>query len=124
MVGSSILIVKCTITIPWFDKTLHPNARVHYQVLAKAKDKAKHNAYYLALNYKEFVEAPIAVNLLFNAPDKRHRDLDGCLSACKAALDGIAQAIGVDDKYFRPITIDWGNGTKGTIDIILHQVIN
>ena len=32
--------------------------------------------------------------------------LDGCLSSAKAYLDGIADALGIDDSKFRPIMID------------------
>ena len=113
--------MKNKITISWFPKELHPNARVHHHVYAKHFKSYKQEAYLLAHHITGYAQAPIALTLLFNAPDKRNRDLDGCLSACKAALDGIAQAIGVDDRYFRPITIDWGDGEKGTIDIILEQ---
>ena len=110
------------ITISWFPKELHPNfTRVHHYGKAKYFKAYKQEAYLLAHHITGYMQAPIAVTLLFNAPDKRNRDLDGCLSACKAALDGIAQAIGVDDRYFRPITIDWGDGEKRTIDIILEQ---
>lgn len=43
--------------------------------------------------------------IIFEMPDRRHRDADNCLAAAKSALDGFAQAIGVDDKRFNPITI-------------------
>jgi crossover junction endodeoxyribonuclease RusA len=38
-------------------------------------------------------------------PDKRHRDADNCLAAAKAGLDGMADALGVNDRHFQPITI-------------------
>jgi crossover junction endodeoxyribonuclease RusA len=37
--------------------------------------------------------------------DKRHRDADNCLAAAKAGLDGMADALGVNDRHFQPITI-------------------
>ena len=48
----------------------------------------------------------IPVSLLYVMPDKRHRDLDNCLAASKAILDGVAEAMGVDDKRFKPILVD------------------
>lgn len=45
-------------------------------------------------------DGPIHVTLTFYPPDKRRRDLDGCISACKAYLDGLADALGVDDSRF------------------------
>ena len=50
-----------------------------------------------------------ALSIIFYPPDGRHRDLDNCLSSCKSFLDGIADAWHVNDKQFRPITIDFGD---------------
>lgn len=36
----------------------------------------------------------------FYPPDKRRRDDDGLLSSMKAARDGIADALGIDDHRF------------------------
>ena len=36
----------------------------------------------------------------FYPPDKRKRDDDGLLSSMKAARDGIADALGIDDSRF------------------------
>ena len=55
----------------------------------------------------------IALSLLFFPPCNRKRDLDGCLSACKAFLDGLAAGWGVDDSQFRPITIDFAEKRRG-----------
>jgi crossover junction endodeoxyribonuclease RusA len=41
------------------------------------------------------------VTAVFFPPDKRHRDIDGLLSSMKAAFDGIADAIGVDDSRWQ-----------------------
>lgn len=89
--------------LPWPDKTLSPNSRPHWAKLSKAKKKAKHDAYYLALEAGlGRIEADtVAVNLTFYPPDRRPRDGDNLLASHKAALDGISQALGVDDSKFR-----------------------
>ena len=46
------------------------------------------------------------MKITFFTPDARKRDLDNLLAAMKPALDGMAQAIGVDDALFRPLLID------------------
>lgn len=58
-------------------------------------------------------EGDIALSLLYLLPDKRHRDLDNLLAGSKALIDGMARALGVDDKRFRPILIDAAPGPKG-----------
>lgn len=45
---------------------------------------------------------------IFYPPDRRRRDLGGVYAACKAFEDGLADALGVDDSRFRPVTLDWG----------------
>lgn len=39
----------------------------------------------------------------------RGRDDDGLIGACKAFRDGIAQALGIDDKYFDLQPVIWGS---------------
>lgn len=49
----------------------------------------------------------IPLSLLYLMPPKRSKaDLDGLLSASKHILDGMAEALGVDDKRFCPILVD------------------
>jgi crossover junction endodeoxyribonuclease RusA len=41
------------------------------------------------------------VNLTFVPPDKRRRDADNMLAAMKSGLDGLADALGVDDSQWK-----------------------
>jgi hypothetical protein len=43
----------------------------------------------------------LQVDLTFIEPDRRPRDIDNLLASCKGLLDGIADALGVDDRCFR-----------------------
>lgn len=52
----------------------------------------------------------IPLSLLYLTPDKRHRDCDNMLAASKALLDGVALAMGIDDKRFKPVMVDWAHG--------------
>lgn len=45
--------------------------------------------------------------MTFCPPDARRRDIDGAFSACKAALDGIAQGVKRDDSNWS-FTLKWG----------------
>jgi len=49
----------------------------------------------------------IPLSLVYMLPDKRKRDADNMLAASKALLDGMAEALGVDDSRFRPVLVDW-----------------
>lgn len=97
--------------LPWPSPVLHPNAREHHMPIAQAKKKAKKDAHAAALADK--LRAPdtrgkFKVELVFHPPshDKlgrrapRDRDEDGLVASMKAALDGVAGALGVDDSRF------------------------
>jgi crossover junction endodeoxyribonuclease RusA len=60
------------------------------------------------------------LKITFVMPDKRQRDLDNCLAASKAGLDGLADVLGVNDKLFHPIQISRQQGDKKTARIIIE----
>ena len=49
------------------------------------------------------IEGRIPIEVRFYPPDNRHRDDDNMIASFKAARDGIADALGVDDRRFRPV---------------------
>ena len=88
--------------LPWPSRILSPNARAHWSGIARAKRKARIDAYYLARAERPSLTmtAPL-VSIDFLPPDNRRRDLDNLIASMKAALDGISDAIGCDDHTFR-----------------------
>jgi crossover junction endodeoxyribonuclease RusA len=98
------------ITLPWPDKGLSPNARLHWAPKAKLKAAARQFAMVStadAMNYYErrkFAsdESKIPMTITFYPPDKRLRDDDNMVGSFKAYRDGIADALGVDDRRFKP----------------------
>ena len=89
--------------LPWPDKKLSPNARVHWAPLSKAKKKAKSDSYHLALQsgLGKIDAESVTVKLTFYPPSRRHFDADNLLASHKAAIDGLSLAIGVDDSRFK-----------------------
>lgn len=88
-----------TLFLPWPDKRLSPNARVHWRALAQAKKMAKKVAFYTV---KEAgigrIEAEsLLVRYSFFPPSRRKYDLDNLVASTKAYSDGIADAVGIDD---------------------------
>ena len=92
-------MTQISIFLPWPDKRLSPNARIHWAALAKLKKKAKTDAYYTALqeDLGQIDAEKVHAKYTFFPPDRRTRDRDNLISSCKAMQDGIALAIGVDD---------------------------
>lgn len=57
-------------------------------------------------------EETIRMTVTFVMPDKRLRDTDNCLAAAKAGLDGMADALGVNDRQFQPVIVYREYGKK------------
>lgn len=105
------------IKIPFPAAELMPNRKNghHWAKTNAAKVEAKRTAYMLARfggHNLEFNREFLPLSLVFYMPDRRRRDADNLLAACKPALDGIAAALGVDDSRFKPIHVDWAIGEK------------
>ena len=98
------------VTLPWPDKLMSPNARLHWRAKVGPKQSARIAAGWSAVSAKGFQEAkerlvgsdgPIRVSITFYPPDARRRDDDNMIASMKAARDGIAEALCVDDHRFR-----------------------
>jgi len=110
------------ITLSWPPRVLHPNARPHWSVKAKAAKSYRQAAGWATKASGDRVEGDGAVDLhiTFYPPNKRNHDLDGCLSAMKAGIDGIADALGVDDSRFT-LRIERGQVVKGGAVIVIVE---
>ena len=94
------------LVLPWPPRALHPNSRTHWAEKAKHAKKVRKDAFLLAKSQcwdkVEWPEGRLHVWIDGYAKDRRGRDHDGFLSSLKSTLDGIADAMGVDDKRFVP----------------------
>lgn len=93
-----------SVELDWPPRELSPNARVkHWAIKANAAKGYRH---------KCFIETKVAcvsvdwdgevhLWITFYPPDKRSRDDDNLIAAFKNGRDGIADALGIDDKRFR-----------------------
>lgn len=102
------------IDLPWPDKDLSQNARVHWSRRAKAVKAARTAAAWLVragIPRRPDWKA-VALSVVFHPPNRRRFDQDGLIGRMKALQDGIADAIGVDDCHFIP-TYAMGEPVKG-----------
>jgi crossover junction endodeoxyribonuclease RusA len=60
----------------------------------------------------------IPIEITFYPPDKRHRDADNMVASIKAGLDGIADALKVNDRQFLP-TFVFTDEVKGMVSVRL-----
>jgi Holliday junction resolvase RusA-like endonuclease len=112
------------ITLPWPDSRLNPNQAkgMHWTATANVRKNAKASAYYLTMQALRetgairagFTQAPapVPLTITFVQPDRRARDRDNLLAALKSALDGVAQALKINDSEFEPIVVKREYGGK------------
>lgn len=102
------------LVLPWPSSGLSPNARGHWSVRQR-ESKAARSFAFLAARQAEWGIGTIPndacrVNLWvrFYPPTKRMPDDDNMLARFKPYRDGIADALGIDDKRFvsRPRVMD------------------
>lgn len=90
------------VTLPWPRGTLHPNGRPHWAVKARHTALARADALIAcrAAGLRPSGAERVRLRLELFPPDRRRRDLPDAISALKASIDGIADALGVDDSRF------------------------
>lgn len=105
------------IELGWPHKHLSPNARVDWRTKYRATSAARHRAGWAASDAVPrgmfAPDEPVHVRTTFFPPDRRQRDEDNLKASMKAIYDGIADGIGVDDKWFRHQPIVIGAPIKG-----------
>lgn len=109
--------------LPWPDRRLSPNARENWRTTARLKRAFRARCRVIGeqvgLGYLRGSENAVSVHLTFFPPDRRARDWDNMLAAMKSGLDGVADAMGVDDSKWR-VAFEVAEPEKG--GVVLVQV--
>ena len=102
---------EISISMPWPLVDISPNGRAHWRDKHKATKASKNYAWGMAKSLMGPLGivpgswlGPISVQLMFHPAVTRDRDLDNMQASQKAALDGIALALGINDTHFRPVS--------------------
>jgi crossover junction endodeoxyribonuclease RusA len=112
------------VTLPFPPAELFPNrsAGKHWTSTRMAKDSYRDHAFYLtkqaAKNWEPLL-CDVALSVTFVQPDMRRRDVDNMLAASKHAIDGFAKGLGMDDRQFKPLKVDWTR-KKGSGALVLE----
>ena len=106
------------VTLPWPDKRLSPNARVHHMKKWQLKNVEKNNAWWATFETLQGSRHPgrkeeYEATYTFYPPDKRKRDIDNCHSMMKGAQDGVCEYLGIDDSSIKRTVLEWGEVVKG-----------
>jgi len=92
------------IELGWPARILNPNGRGHHMAKHRAKKAARREGYFAAKAAGVSVtdaSAPVRVSLTFHPPTRNLPDEDNAVASVKSHLDGIADALGMDDALFR-----------------------
>tara|TARA_R110000850_G_scaffold264606_1_gene393766 strand:+ start:14752 stop:15159 length:408 start_codon:yes stop_codon:yes gene_type:complete len=105
---------KLEIFLPWPQRALSPNSRGHWAKKAKAAEMYRYHCKLTALQairdgnwdvqpLRDLVNAggEIHVFIDFYPPNRRARDDDNIVASFKSGRDGVADALGIDDRHFR-----------------------
>jgi crossover junction endodeoxyribonuclease RusA len=92
-----------TITLPWPPAELNPNRKTHWRRAAPIKAKYRDACYILTKQSGAKIDwdGDVHVFMDFYPPDRRARDDDNIIAAFKSGRDGVAEALGINDKRFR-----------------------
>jgi crossover junction endodeoxyribonuclease RusA len=90
------------IELPWPHRDLQPNEKAHWGAKSRATKQARALAGWTTHAFgirRGDMDIPgaLKVTVSFCPPDRRRRDIDNLIAACKPYFDGIVDVIGVDD---------------------------
>jgi crossover junction endodeoxyribonuclease RusA len=120
---ASIPMPALSVTLPWPSKDLSPNARLHWARKAKAVKQARAGAHFLILEargHARRIGEAAKLSMTFCPPDKRRRDRDNLIASMKAATDGIADALRIDDSKFE-VSYRMGDPVKGGAVLVIIE---
>ena len=106
------------VTLPWPPKELSPNQKSHWAKKAKFAKQYRLICWALAKEAKLEAnkEGKVHLEITFFPPDKRHRDADNMVASIKSGLDGLADALQVNDRMFLP-TFKFTDEVAGMVKI-------
>lgn len=106
--------------LSWPNKPLWQNRRVHWRKRSDAAANYRREAWAIAKQHKVARSPDAELHFFFHQPDNRKRDLQNMPATQKAAIDGIADAMGCDDSGFKcHWPVEWSDNVKGGC-VLIH----
>ena len=93
--------------LPWPPAQLSPNARLHWAIVYRAKARYRDHCWAVVRSQttdRLEEKQPYALEFRFVPPDRRSYDRDNLIARMKAGIDGLADALFIDDKQFTRLT--------------------
>lgn len=113
------------IDLPWPPKELSPNARKHWRAISPIKRRYRTACALVTLAAGQGkLTGRHSLHIEFFPPNRRPRDRDNLLASIKFGLDGMADALGINDKHFDPVTITMREEIGPKVRITIQEVSN
>lgn len=117
------------VNLPFPSKKLSPNARLHWAAVAKVKKQYRHECFWLTVEHYNAVranppvpeEGNLTLEVTFYRPTRRAYDRDNLLARMKSGLDGVADALHINDKRFDPVIIRVAEETGNYVNLKIYQ---
>ena len=96
------------LVLGWPPTELNPNRRMHWTKLAMAKKKYRNACFSVSKEQlKKFnidnIPEKLVLEMTFIPPDRRSYDRDNLVARMKAGIDGLADALKINDKRFNTV---------------------
>jgi crossover junction endodeoxyribonuclease RusA len=119
------------IKLPWPPTILNPNSRAHWAKVAKAKKVYRADCFtctvsQLGIDARHLLantSGELGLLVVFHPPSARKYDRDNLLARLKAGLDGMCDALKIDDARFEPVTVSLAGKPirRGFVQISISQ---
>ena len=96
------------IVLGWPPSELSPNARLHWAKLARAKKQYRNACFSVSKELLKKIRIDnipekLVLEMTFIPPDRRNYDRDNLVARMKAGIDGLADALKINDKRFNTV---------------------
>lgn len=113
------------IKLPWPPKELNPNRKFYWAEIAR--HKRTHRAACAQATTERLNANPASsafkrphLHMVFYPPNRRRRDWDNLVASMKAGLDGVSDALGIDDHNFK-ISLEVSTQLGGYVNLTITE---
>lgn len=108
--------------LPWPPKELSPNARVHWKQRHRHSKAYREACGLIAMaNRGNMPAGRLELWLTFFPPNRRHHDDDNLVARFKSGRDGIADALGINDRWFSTVIMVADPVPGGMIKVCIRK---
>jgi crossover junction endodeoxyribonuclease RusA len=121
-------VQQVEIRVPWPASELSPNRRAHWSQGYKAKRTYRTQCCVEAeaqVSWDQVLPDALHLHLVFHRPSRRHYDIDNLIARMKAGIDGVCDALHIDDKRFKSQSaelVDMNEESRQSGGIVLLQI--